>query len=171
MTRSFRCSAVFGISPWGKGRVLLRNDVGAKSDGVHAPSFRSHVSMLLGAPGRKMKMQFFAVFFSETFGATMRACSMLGLRTSAKYEATIPVPATCRKRRRENPGPSERPLDLSQVGHSILDFGRVGFRMASFASLFACRRSLVAGRSCAAICDRRSATCDTRLTQTETPMN
>src|SRR3954471_1715063 len=60
------CAAVIGRSPWGKRTLLLSYDVGAKSDGVHAPSFRSHVSMLLGAPGRKMKMQFLAVFCSST---------------------------------------------------------------------------------------------------------
>src|SRR5213080_2924411 len=41
---------------------------------------------------------------------------------STKYDATMLVPATCMKRRRENPGPSARPLLLSQVGHSILFF-------------------------------------------------
>src|SRR5258708_31615203 len=55
------CAAVIGNSPCGKRTVLLSYDVGLKSVGVHAPSFRSHVSMLLGAPGRKMKMAFFAV--------------------------------------------------------------------------------------------------------------
>jgi len=85
--------------------------------------------MLLGAPGRKMKMQFLAVFFSATLAAIVRACSRLGLMTSAKYDATMPVPATCRKRRREKPGPREKPLALSQVGHSIFDFGSFGWLM------------------------------------------
>ena len=49
----------------------MSNVVGLKSDGVHAPTLRSHVSMFDGAPGRKMKMQFFAVFFSATFGAVV----------------------------------------------------------------------------------------------------
>src|SRR5262245_59016777 len=87
-----------------------------------------------------MKMAFLAVFRSATFGATIRACSRLGLIRSAKYDATMPVPAICRKRRRENPGPSESPLDLSQVGHSIFDFGSVGLRMI-FLSRFAFRGS------------------------------
>src|SRR3954467_1847476 len=55
------CAAVIGMSPCGKRTLLLSYEVGLKSEGVHAPSFRSHVSMLLGAPGRKMKMAFFAV--------------------------------------------------------------------------------------------------------------
>src|SRR5260221_131011 len=128
-TRSLRCCDVCGRRPCGKRSVLARNDVGAKSLGVHAPSFRSHVSMLLGAPGRKMKMQFFAEFWSDTFGATMRACNSRGLTTSAKYDATMPVPAICMKRRREKPGPSDNPLDFSQVGHSIFDFGSRGLDM------------------------------------------
>src|SRR5436305_5152080 len=66
-----RWSAVFGIRPRGKRIVPLENVSGEKSDGVQAPSFRSHVSMLLGAPERKMKMQFFAVLRSETFGAAV----------------------------------------------------------------------------------------------------
>src|SRR6266576_3627924 len=44
------CAAVFGINPCGKRTLLLSYDVGTKSAGVHAPSFRSQVSMLLGAP-------------------------------------------------------------------------------------------------------------------------
>ena len=38
------CSAVFGMSACGKRMVPLRKLVGAKSVGVHDPSFRSHVS-------------------------------------------------------------------------------------------------------------------------------
>src|SRR5258708_17321268 len=137
------------MSPWGNRRVPPRNEVGAKSPGVHAPSFRSHVSMLLGGRGRKMKMQFFAEFCSDTFGATMRACNSRGLTTSAKYDATMPVPAICMKRRREKPGPSDNPLDFSQVGHSIFDFGSRGLDMVfslfaySLIRLFATRGSLV----------------------------
>ena len=59
------------MSPCGKRRLPLLNVVGVKSDGVHAPTLRSHVSMFDGAPGRKMKMQFFALFFSTTFGAVV----------------------------------------------------------------------------------------------------
>src|SRR6059058_4388067 len=55
------CAAVIGIRPCGKRTLLLSYDVGVKSAGVHAPSFKSHVSILLGAPGRKMKMAFLAV--------------------------------------------------------------------------------------------------------------
>src|SRR4051794_31180821 len=77
------CAAVIGSSPCGKRTLLLSYDVGAKSDGVHAPSFRSHVSMLLGAPGRKMKMQFLALFCRETL-CVVAACSRRGLKTSAK---------------------------------------------------------------------------------------
>src|SRR5206468_10740546 len=65
------CSAVFGISPCGKSSAPLSYVVGLKSDGVHAPTLRSHVSMFDGAPGRKMKMQFLALFFSATFGAAV----------------------------------------------------------------------------------------------------
>src|SRR6266545_3183295 len=64
-----RCSAVFGMSPCGKLRLPPLYVVGLKSAGVQAPTLRSHVSMFDGAPGRKMKMQFLAVFFSATFGA------------------------------------------------------------------------------------------------------
>src|SRR5256885_3981087 len=66
-----RCAAVFGISPCGKLSAPLSYVVGLKSDGVHAPTLRSHVSMFDGAPGRKMKMQFLALFFSATFGAAV----------------------------------------------------------------------------------------------------
>src|ERR1051326_397957 len=66
-----RCSAVFGISPCGNERLPLSYVVGLKSLGVQAPVLRSHVSMLDGAPGRKMKMQFLAVFLSATFGAVV----------------------------------------------------------------------------------------------------
>src|ERR1044071_6442467 len=66
-----RCSAVFGIRPCGKRTLPLLNVVGAKSAGVHEPTLRSHVSMFDGAPGRKMKMQFLAVFFSATLGAVV----------------------------------------------------------------------------------------------------
>src|ERR1043166_9095915 len=64
-----RCCAVFGISPCGKRRLPLSYVVGLKSDGVHAPTLRSHVSMLDGAPGRNVKMQFLAVVFRAAFGA------------------------------------------------------------------------------------------------------
>src|ERR1043166_2609837 len=63
-----RCCAVCGISPCGKSSAPLSYVVGLKSDGVHDPTLRSQVSMFDGAPGRKMKMQFFAEFFSATFG-------------------------------------------------------------------------------------------------------
>src|SRR4051795_8183896 len=95
------CAAVIGMSPCGKRTLLLSYEVGLKSDGVQAPSFRSQVSMLLGAPGRKMKIAFFAVLRRETPCAVVAACSRRGLKTSAKYEATRPVPAIFMKRRRE----------------------------------------------------------------------
>ena len=66
-----RWSAVFGISPCGNRTAPY--DVGAKSAGVHAPSFRSHVSMWLGAPERKMRMQFLAVLWRG--GLTLLALS------------------------------------------------------------------------------------------------
>src|SRR3954453_7431713 len=115
------CAAVIGIKPCGKRTLLLSYDVGAKSDGVQAPSFRSHVSMLLGAPGRKMKMQFFAVFLRRTPDSVTAPWSRRGLETSAKEEATSPVPATCRNRRREKPSPSSgKPLLFAQVVHSAV---------------------------------------------------
>src|SRR5215212_3895360 len=62
------------------------------------------MSVWLGPPERNTKMQFFAVFCR--FGVTAETVSKrLALATSAKYEATMPVPAICRKRRRENPSP------------------------------------------------------------------
>src|SRR3954454_19267136 len=78
------CAAVLGINPCAKRSVLLSYDVGAKSAGVQAPSFRSHISMLLGAPGRKMKMQFFAVFLRSTPDSVTAPWSRRGLKTSAK---------------------------------------------------------------------------------------
>src|SRR3954464_2959336 len=119
------------MRPCGKRTLLLSYDVGVKSVGVHAPSFRSHVSMLLGAPGRKMKMAFFAVLRSATPGAVVAPCNRRGLRTSAKYEATRPVPAICMKRRREKPSlwPIGKPLAFVQSGHSIVLFGSLGLAM------------------------------------------
>src|SRR6266545_383417 len=97
-----RWSAVFGISPCGQ--RMAPNVVGAKSAGVHVPSFRSQVSTWLGAPERKMRMQFFADFCSVGLTA-VADCSSFALVTSAKYERARPVPATRRKRRRVNPPP------------------------------------------------------------------
>src|SRR5438132_6251321 len=77
------------------------------------------MSMLLGAPARKIRMQFLAVLCSDTPGA-VAAWRRRGLTTSANHEATMPVPASLRKLRRVNPGPSARPLALSHDGHSIL---------------------------------------------------
>src|ERR1051325_6404539 len=51
-----------------------------------------------------MRMQLFAVLCSVGF-TLIAACSSDGLTTSAKYEETRPVPATCRKRRRLKPSP------------------------------------------------------------------
>src|SRR5260370_396879 len=106
---------------------------GAKSEGVHAPSFKSHVSMLLGAPARKMKIALVAVDRSATLGAVVAPCSTRGLSTSRKYDATIPVAPTCRKWRRENPlaSPSGKPLALLQSGHSMVLFGSFGFLMSA----------------------------------------
>jgi hypothetical protein len=56
---------------------------------------------------------------------------MLGLRTSAKYEATRPVPAMERKRRRVNPRPRPMPLALLQVGHSMVLLGSLGLLMCA----------------------------------------
>src|SRR5438874_670134 len=113
-----RCSDVFGSSPCGKRMVPPLKSVGANEGGVHAPSFRSHMSVLLGAPARKMKMAPLAVLRTFAFDV-VAPCSSDGLRTSAKYDATTPVPAIFRNRRRVKPGPRAMPLDLLQVGHSI----------------------------------------------------
>ena len=97
-----RWFAVFGISPCGQ--RMAPNVAGAKSAGVHVPSFRSHVSTWLGAPERKIMMQFLAVLCSVGFTAVADSSSF-ALATSAKYEATRPVPATWRKLRRVKPSP------------------------------------------------------------------
>ena len=47
--------------------------VGARSGGVQAPSFRSHMSVWLGAPARKMKMQLLAVL--RSVGAACVVCA------------------------------------------------------------------------------------------------
>ncbi len=60
------------------------------------------MSEWLGAPAMKMKMQLRAV--PLTAGADA-ALSSGGFRTSAKYEPTIAVPATRKRRRRERPSP------------------------------------------------------------------
>ena len=78
--------------------------------------------MLLGAPERKMKMQFFAVLRSATFGAAVRACSRRGLSDVGEvrgHEAGAGDlhEAAAREAVAE---PSGKPLALSQVGHSIV---------------------------------------------------
>jgi hypothetical protein len=40
--------------------------------------------MLLGAPGRKMKIQFLAVFWRKTPACVVAPCNRRGLKTSAK---------------------------------------------------------------------------------------
>src|SRR5436305_13292629 len=112
------CAAVFGISPRGKRIFPPANVSGAKSAGVHAPSLKSQVSLWLGAPVRKMKIALLAVLRNATLGAAVAPNSSRGLTTSAKYEATSPVPATLRKRRREKPGPSGSPPPRAHVSHS-----------------------------------------------------
>jgi hypothetical protein len=88
------CSAVFGMSPWGK--RMEPYDVGAKSSGVQGPSFRSNVSIWLGAPERKMRMQFFAEL--RSVGLTdVASASRRALATSAKNDATTEVPASFMK--------------------------------------------------------------------------
>src|ERR1043165_2204163 len=105
-----RWLAVFGISPCGQ--RMAPNVVGLKSAGVHVPSFKSHVSTWLGAPERKMRMQFLAVLCSVGLTAAADSRS-LALATSAKYEPTSAVPATWKKRRRVKPSPrSEEKLPL-----------------------------------------------------------
>src|SRR5437867_11307010 len=53
------CPPRFGNSPLGQSVPLIV--VGAKLAGVQAPTRRSSVSIWLGAPGSRTKMQFFAV--------------------------------------------------------------------------------------------------------------
>src|ERR1035437_6974648 len=96
------CAAIFGIRPCAKRRPPKL--VGANAPGVHAPSLRSHVSEWLGAPAMKMKMQFRAVPWSAGAEAASRRG---GFKTSAKYEPTIAVPATRKRRRRDRPSPRQ----------------------------------------------------------------
>src|ERR1051325_2125904 len=91
---------------------MAPNVVGLKSAGVHVPSLRSHVSTWLGAPERKMRMQFLAVLCSVGLTAVADSRSF-ALATSAKYEPTSAVLSTWKKRRRVKPSPkSEEKLPL-----------------------------------------------------------
>src|SRR5262249_12089882 len=79
-------SARFGRSPAGK-RSPPPKLAGAKSDGVQAPSLRSHVSIWLGAPGRKTKMTFRAVLFVATEADVAAHARADGVRN---HESTRP---------------------------------------------------------------------------------
>jgi hypothetical protein len=59
------------------------------------------MSVWLGAPARKMKMQFFAVLRSVGAAFVVAPRRRRGSKTSAKYDATMPVPAIRKKWRRE----------------------------------------------------------------------
>src|SRR5690349_20117513 len=78
---------------------------GLKVEGVVPfTTFRSNVSVWLGAPARRMKMTFFAVFRVVTgVELTMGAAGS----SDASQEAVTPVPARVRKRRLERCGFSE----------------------------------------------------------------
>src|SRR5207253_5618449 len=70
-------------------------------------------------PVRRMKIALFAVLRRETpLGDAVAPYRSFGLATSTKYDATMPVPAIFRKRRREKPGPSGRPPPRLQVSHA-----------------------------------------------------
>src|SRR5712692_7114092 len=77
------------------------------------------MSVWLGAPDRKTKMQLRAVLSSvgETAASTRG-----GFRTSAKYEPTTVVPAILKKRRREKPFPKTGKLPPNrQASHFFSD--------------------------------------------------
>ena len=124
---SERCSEMFGSRPAGN----LREDpklAGAKSAGVHGPSLRSHVSIWLGAPGRKMKIAFRAVPRGVT-------CAEVAAQAAAgdfrNHDATRPPAPIWRKPRRESSGP------VYGVAPGV---GRLG-SSDLMADLSSCRRS------------------------------
>src|SRR5512138_2861150 len=90
------CTARLGSKPAGQSTPLIV--VGAKSGGVHEPTRRSNVSVWLGAPARRMKMTFLAVFSRIASGFQETVCANISIG-EAKYPAT-PVAAILKKTRR-----------------------------------------------------------------------
>src|SRR5690242_18631339 len=84
---------MFGISPCGKSKSPY--GVGLKYDGVHDPTFRSKVSVWLGAPVRRINRQFFAVPMGVTAAF---ATVSIGRDGSKKYP--LNAVAMCRKNMR-----------------------------------------------------------------------
>src|ERR1051326_1375992 len=96
------CVARFGIRPCGK--LIPLKGVGLKSAGVQGPTFRSKVSQGLGAPVRRMKMQYLADPTTCAYD-----CALTGAGLSSgdrKYPAT-PAPAILKKLRRPSVGPTK----------------------------------------------------------------
>src|SRR5438477_10086559 len=84
-----------GSRPLGQSIPLIV--VGAKSAGVHAPTCKSNVSIWLGAPGIRKKMQFLAVPIIVAPGVVVITCAETGIGET-KYPAT-PVAAILKKTR------------------------------------------------------------------------
>src|SRR5260370_22291588 len=90
------CAPSLGIKPMGQSIPLTM--VGLKFDGVTPfTTFRSNISVGLGAPAIKMKMQFFALFCVVTV-PWLSTSALATLPT--RYEPTTPAPMMSKNRRR-----------------------------------------------------------------------
>ncbi len=123
-------AARFGISPVGKRMPLMVS--GLKLAGVtFATTFRSNVSVWLGAPASRMKMTFFAVFFVVTPELRYVPRSGVALRQeraaharAQNLEEAAPGPMRTVEKRLVQPGtPGESAIDLFLfVAHGVPSF-------------------------------------------------